>query len=211
MAYIYMIKNRINGKMYVGKTEHINPITRWQEHIRASKRNDCLHRPLYLAMNKYGIDNFEFSIIEETSIPEEREQYFIAQLDTYNNGYNATLGGDGSKLVNEELIILTYNEINNVTIVAEMLGHDAKTVKRTLVNNGIIPLTSVESNKLFKSKPVIQIDKKTNEVVNQFESASEAGRSTYKGKNVKACIDHIIDVCNNKRKTANGYIWRYAA
>jgi len=52
-------------------------------------------------------------------------------------------------------------------------------------------------------KAVMQIDKKTNEVVNIFESAREASRQI--GANYKS----ISKVCNGKRKTHMGYKWEF--
>ena len=57
IGYIYKITNRLNQKAYIGKTIYTVE-ERWQEHIRDSKRDRCKDRPLYRAMNKYGIENF---------------------------------------------------------------------------------------------------------------------------------------------------------
>lgn len=49
-------------------------------------------------MTKYGIDNFDFEIIEECdkSMLSEREKYWIQFYDSMvPNGYNLTNGGDG--------------------------------------------------------------------------------------------------------------------
>ena len=97
MAYIYKIENNINHKIYIGKTEHINPLKRWAEHKADSKNPQRNHRALYRAMNKYGIENFTFTILEETENPEEREIYYIQFYDSYHFGHNETLGGDGRK------------------------------------------------------------------------------------------------------------------
>ena len=49
-------------------------------------------------MRKYGIEHFTIEAIEECpiNILSEREKYWISEFDSYHNGYNATLGGDGS-------------------------------------------------------------------------------------------------------------------
>ena len=52
-------------------------------------------------MNKYGLDAFEITEIEEVdnSIINEREEYWIAYYNTYlGEGYNGTKGGDGKQL-----------------------------------------------------------------------------------------------------------------
>jgi hypothetical protein len=52
-------------------------------------------------MKKYGKEHFFIELIEECPIEKlnEREQYWIAKKDTYHNGYNATIGGDGKRLI----------------------------------------------------------------------------------------------------------------
>lgn len=37
MAYIYKIENNINHKVYIGKTEHLNPLKRWGKHKAVAK------------------------------------------------------------------------------------------------------------------------------------------------------------------------------
>lgn len=95
MTGIYLITNKVNGKKYVGQSIDIEE--RWKRHICASKKSEFhIHR----AIRKYGIDNFDFSILEECPVDklDEREIYWISELDTYNNGYNMTLGGEGHNL-----------------------------------------------------------------------------------------------------------------
>lgn len=69
MAYIYQIINKVNGKRYIGKT--VNTIQkRWNSHKRDYTKESCKSRPLYKAMNKYGIESFEIYQIEECSYQE---------------------------------------------------------------------------------------------------------------------------------------------
>ena len=70
-GYIYKITNLINQKAYIGKT--INSISeRWKEHKRDCKRFS--NRPLYRALNKYGIDNFKVELVEEVDIKDLSER-----------------------------------------------------------------------------------------------------------------------------------------
>lgn len=94
---IYCIKNLINGKEYVGLSK--NCLKRWSDHYSKSinsQKSDDLKKPLYMAMRKYGRDNFSFRILEQCEEKElkEKEIYWINKLNTYKNGYNATPGGD---------------------------------------------------------------------------------------------------------------------
>ena len=82
MSYIYKITNIKNDKIYIGKTN--NTIEkRFQKHCQDSKILHCENRPLYKAMNKYGVNNFKVEKVEECS-PEtasEREKYWSLKAD----------------------------------------------------------------------------------------------------------------------------------
>lgn len=90
---IYLIENKVNGNKYIGQTVmQLNK--RWLAHIQESKTFS--ERPLYRAMNKYGLDSFNIKVIEETTEDNlsEREVYWIEYFNSYNRGYNATTGGE---------------------------------------------------------------------------------------------------------------------
>ena len=50
---------------------------------------------MYIDFEKYGIDNFNFEILEECPLEklDDREIAYIKEYDTYYNGYNLTVGG----------------------------------------------------------------------------------------------------------------------
>lgn len=95
MYYIYCFTNKINGKSYIGSTNNIE--NRKKQHLINSinEQGDKYYYPLYCAFRKYGIDNFEFKIIEELEDKENtlyREKFFIEYYKTLcPNGYNQTL------------------------------------------------------------------------------------------------------------------------
>lgn len=99
---IYYIKNKINGKGYVG--QHCgSKDSRWKQHLRESLNIENPY-PLYRAIRKYNIKNFSYEVLEEIPIEmgqrelDLREIYWIHQKNTYignKNGYNQTLGGSG--------------------------------------------------------------------------------------------------------------------
>jgi group I intron endonuclease len=130
MAYIYLITNTINGKVYVGKTEG-SIEHRFKKHICDSRKERCKNRPLYRAINKYGVENFKIELIEETDTPEIREEYWITYYNSYHNGYNATRGGDGKKYLDYDAVLNTYLQYKNsdtilVAIVTPKIMYSTK-------------------------------------------------------------------------------------
>lgn len=107
---IYLIKNKINNKVYIGQAVNYN--RRIKEHkSRYNNKTEKTERNfLYRAMRKYGIENFDFSILQECPVSElnNLEQFYITKYDSLNNGYNMTAGGQNdqpNKKLNEEDVI----------------------------------------------------------------------------------------------------------
>ncbi len=97
MGYIYLIRNLVNGKGYVGQTSS-SIEERFSEHVAASNRN-CSNA-LYKAMRKYGIENFFISKVAscDSLLLNDLEKHYIRFYGTFaptGHGYNLTLGGDG--------------------------------------------------------------------------------------------------------------------
>lgn len=91
MIGIYKITNKLNGKAYIGQSNDIE--RRFKEH---QQKGESSRIPLDIAIQKYGKDNFIYEIIEECSLEElnQKEQYWIATLNTVKNGYNCSEGGE---------------------------------------------------------------------------------------------------------------------
>jgi len=90
MIGIYKITNLINNKSYIGKSLDIEH--RFREHKAGIRSNIHLQN----SIKKYGIENFDFSIIEECDRDEcsLRERYWIEFYDSFRSGYNSTTGGE---------------------------------------------------------------------------------------------------------------------
>lgn len=94
---VYKITNKINGKMYIGCTSQ-GIKKRFKEHLYSHKKNRN-NQYLYRAFRKYGPENFKISLLIEAETYEKMlsaEIKYIKKYDTYHNGYNMTLGGEGT-------------------------------------------------------------------------------------------------------------------
>ena len=83
-----------SGKCYIGQTIQTNPNIRWQ-----NGKGYKSHNPIFfLAIQKYGWENFKHEIIEDNiktkQTANEREIFWISFYDSFRNGYNSTPGGD---------------------------------------------------------------------------------------------------------------------
>lgn len=95
---IYKIRNCINGKVYIGQSIDIE--YRWKVHKASIK--SALRYPLYLAFRKYGINNFEFVVIEEVAhvnLLDLKEQIWMDYYQCYKPefGYNTLAFASSAK------------------------------------------------------------------------------------------------------------------
>lgn len=116
MTGIYYWKNKITNKYYIGQSIDISK--RLTQHKWAYQQQNQKY-PLYIEMRNYGIENFEWGILEECSIDEldQKEIYWIKKFNSYLDGYNLTSGGQGiyigigenngrTKLTNLDVLII---------------------------------------------------------------------------------------------------------
>lgn len=94
MAIIYKVINEIDNKIYIGQTKtKLNQ--RKISHKWRMKEGVKTH--FYNALRKYGWNNFQWSVLCEEEYDKKRinklEKYYIYFYDSFNNGYNMTIGG----------------------------------------------------------------------------------------------------------------------
>ena len=141
---IYKITNKVNGKSYIGQTRYTIEF-RWKQHIH-KKDNTYFHN----AIHKYGIENFSIEILEECNINDlnSKEIFYIAKYNTFDRGYNLTIGGDGNRRL---LLDNKYDEIKELYLsgfssnkIATLYKVDKASIVKILKSLGI----KIRSNKL---------------------------------------------------------------
>lgn len=92
---IYKIINGVNNKVYIGCTV-TSLEKRYYEHLYRCFKTDYKSK-LYNSIKKYGEENFIIELIEECDIDKiyEIEKKYIVEYDSFKNGLNSTLGGEG--------------------------------------------------------------------------------------------------------------------
>jgi group I intron endonuclease len=139
VAYIYHIRNSVNGKGYVGFTS-ANLKQRWRQHKWNAKQDDNSHCVILCnAIRKYGAESFTITEVSRYDTDMEalaNEDFWIEKLNTrYPNGYNIAKGGDippmlgktqseaAKKAVSEANRLFTDDEEKK--IVAEYLTNES--------------------------------------------------------------------------------------
>lgn len=143
-GFIYKITNKVTGKSYIGQTRYTVEF-RWRQH-QHKKDNTYFHN----SIRKHGIENFIVETLENCEYKDlnSREIFYIAKYDTFRNGYNMTLGGDGTKRL---LLDDKYDEITALYLsgfssnkIATIYNVDKATIVKILKSLNV----KIRSNKL---------------------------------------------------------------
>lgn len=130
---IYIITNKVNNKQYIGLTTR-TIYERFRSHLYAVK-NGVGHY-LHNAIRKYGEENFKLELLDTANDLEtlkEKEIYYIAKYDTFNNGYNLTKGGDFSSNSGFVVVQDVYGNIFRITTLEFIERDDVISVNKNKI------------------------------------------------------------------------------
>lgn len=223
---IYRFKNLVNGKVYIGQTT-ISIRKRLIQHMTFSRPWTRCHKTYFHnALAKYGLNNFELSLIEICNSQEEldiREKYWINYYKSNNKnfGYNIESGGkDGRKGIK-------LTEIHKQKLLEANLGKPRKeSTKNTLkkIHKELwkneeyrkehldIVKRNLSSHWQSSSKRVYQYDKQ-GKFIAVWNKCKDVVDFLY-GKRANGNLSRNIKLNNKRGKlgfSKNGYIWSFFA
>ncbi len=210
--YIYLVKNQQDKIIYIGQQIGTKSIDEYEGSGLLLNR----------AYKKYGKNYFKREIIEYCDIDElnDKEKLYIKQYNTkFPHGYNLTEGGDGMKgyqynnnqkqNISKAKIGQKYPKEHGEKIRQAKLGKKQtqetinKIIQTKASKHNIIPDLSLKTqSKSNSQKTILQHDLQGN-LLNEYQSAQEAGRCLGKSGN------QIADCAAGRQKTAYGFIWKY--
>lgn len=157
MIGIYKFTSKTTGLSYIGQSVHVEE--RQLEHLRTARDEKRNHTKWYQALQKYGIDDFDFSILEECSADQlnEKEIYWIAYYDSFQNGYNSSPGGQ-QKYFNPQAFYDAWDEGLSPLEIAQRLNVGTSCVYNYLIGykNYSKHEAKVRGGKLAAQKAKIQ-------------------------------------------------------
>ena len=170
---IYQITNKINNKIYIGQSIDIE--RRWNQHMYGKGSVVLMN-----AITKYGLDNFEFKILETIefttkneviNLLTEMEQKWFDIKTPYINGYNINTTSKPNLTPNRD------------------------------INFGI-KISKIKIDNNHCGKPIKQYDL-NGKFIKNWKSAAEVERClSFKAENISAC-------CLKKQNSSNNFIWRF--
>jgi group I intron endonuclease len=225
MGTIYVIENKITHRKYVGKTErHFD--RRLKQHL---ERDQYIDR----ALRKNGLANF--GILIEEDIPNDfLDLIEIAMIKSYNSlypsGYNLTTGGGKTDTMThnprrKEIIQkLVESHLGKTYAIGRKFSAEWKAAHSKKMKGRKYPYFATKHAAMIKrlgnarrgkplskthrahllqtvGKPVCQYTK-DDSFIREWECLSQAGRE------LGFSVSHISQVCNGKRNSAYGFLWK---
>lgn len=197
---IYMWRNEINGKLYVGKAKDFRNRTKEHKYNSFCEKSTEYNKLLHRTIRKYGLENFEVCILEkdlkDNDEMSQKEIYYIEFYDVLANkgkGYNVASGGEGGS---NNFAGKTEEEMKEIG----RKKSEAMKGKNTGENASMFGRTGADNP---NSKAVICVT--TGEI---FSSTREAERQT------GVANSHISACCRGKYKSAGlidgkPAVWKY--
>lgn len=197
LVYCYTGKN---NKKYVGITGRTIAARAGNNGINYVHDNYAFGN----AILKHGFDFFTVETLETNLTFEEaceKEKYYIQLYDSYNNGYNCTLGGDGVPRADYELISTLWDNGSNINEIKVATGYGERAIHNALSQKGISGSERIKrSAGQYHSYPVYQYTLQ-GEYIQGFNSIAEAQQKT------GVPNSNITKVVNGTRNCAGGFIW----
>lgn len=124
---IYIIRNDVNNKVYIGQTEQSSVNKRFSQHKREAMFGNSTAK-LYVAMREIGVEHFRVELLQDNIdilALDAMEIYYINKHNSFNSGYNTTIGGT-----------IGYGEIIDGQIVVGDNGCKEETIEA--INKAVI-------------------------------------------------------------------------
>lgn len=120
---IYKVTNKINGKVYIGKTKR-SLEARWKQHCRDVGSKHA-HFKIQDAIKEFGADAFTVEQIDVAASTDEgnaKEMHWIKHYNSIENGYNTSPGGKNGGHYHKVMNVETGEVYNSMIEACKAMG-----------------------------------------------------------------------------------------
>lgn len=191
-CYIYKIINKVTNEKYVGQTTNFS--RRIEDHLSKLRNNKHINPKLQASWNKYGEENFEitkqvFNLTKEELDQKEKEE--ILKEDSFNNGFNLTLGGDGGntrgKLSFEDFCFIYFGN-------SKYKGLTGRTAREKDIDSSTVSaIANGKSYIWFKNRADLLSKEEKEKWIELFEEKLDLINTPPRKKSSNLTTDQVVD------------------
>lgn len=206
--FIYKATSTTTGKVYIGQTTQTlqERINQHNSHAFGHQYNYHFHN----AIRKYGAEDFTYEIIEDgiksVEVLNKREKYWISYYNSYYDGYNSTMGGDGTVRRDDELIVKLFKDGHTTQEICEITGYNRQTIYRSYNVNELTEENNARKNEQTRERCARTVEQYSldGEYVKTWRSATECGKELGNQSLISA-------VCRQEESilSAYGFLFKY--
>lgn len=206
--FIYKATSATTGKVYIGQTTQTlqERINQHNSHAFGHQYNYHFHN----AIRKYGAEDFTYEIIEDgiksVEVLNKREKYWISYYNSYYDGYNSTMGGDGTVRRDDELIVKLFKDGYTTQEICEITGYNRQTIYRSYSVNELTEENNARKNEQTRERCARTVEQYSldGEYIKTWRSATECGKELGNQSLISA-------VCRQEESilSAYGFLFKY--
>lgn len=210
---IYKAQNTLTRECYIGATTKSIEIRKYDHYLK-SKNGSLIF--FHKALKTYGVENFNWSVIDIASTNNELAEKETKHIEYYNsihNGYNSVKGSNIKKSV-YQFDINTHELINSfedLASAANKVNASKKSISDVCLNYNTTckgyfwsySSSLVLSSNFDKRKKAVKQFSLDGVFLTNYDSAAKASAITGVSK---TCITRC---CRGERPKSGGFIWNY--
>lgn len=223
-----------SGKVYIGIT--ISTLKeRIRTHLRGVKKDSKI--PFHQAIRKYKLENMTWEIIDRANTWDELcklEKKYIKLFNSYSNGYNLTLGGEGTFGLQHDEEWCVQNAQIRKKFFQDQSNREMQSLANTIAHQEN-PDQAIEHSKFMRQRYTRQSEREktaegmkrflsdsTNRKLHSIQRGAKAFLVCKDGKSIgewltqRECaralnldVGHINSCLHAKRKSHGGYTFKY--
>lgn len=208
---IYLIRNLINGKIYIGKAQCIH--NRIKQHITCLNKKMISHENQHFinAWYKYGRINFEYCVLEYLSLDEnlikQKELEYILKYNCLNSkiGYNKRLDSESGMIVSKETRKkLSDSQIKRFSDINERNKIGLKSKEFWKNNPDKLQEMATKIANINRKYKIAKCNKITQDIIEIFNTKKEL-LDKYPDYYYQA----ILGCCSGNKNSYKGFKWKY--
>lgn len=164
---IYIIKNTVNNKVYVGSSTNLRK--RWNDHIRELNEGIHINDHLQKSWNHYGMESFDFLVV---SVVEDSDELLLLE-DYYINKYDSMNVDKGYNLISADRHEISNSTREKLSVAGKGRCHTEESKQKISQAKKGMVFTEEHRRKLSEAHKGKHLSKQSRKKVSEYQKSRE--------------------------------------